>query len=108
MHRPRGEAALSGQADPREGRQGPRPPGQEPLPQAWVPRVVNLALAVVLLLFLVPLFTHLGGLATSAQVLLVALAVPFVVLTLACLASATRPGSLGRIARRVRARRTGA
>ena len=67
-----------------------------------MPRVVNLALAVVLVLFLVPVFTHLGGLATSAQVMLVLVAVPFVLLTAACLASAARPGSLGRLARRAR------
>jgi hypothetical protein len=89
VHRPRGGAALS--------------PEDERLPQAWVPRVVNLALAAVLLLFLVPLGTHLGGLATSVQVLLVLLAVPLGLLVVACLASAARPGSLGRLVRRVRA-----
>ena len=67
-----------------------------------MPRVLNVALAAFFLLFLVPLFTHLGGLATSAQVLLVALAVPFVLLTAGLLASAARPGSVGRLARRAR------
>ncbi len=67
-----------------------------------MPRVVNASLAVFFLLFLVPLFTHLGGLTTVAQVLLVALAVPFVLLTALCLMSAVRPGSVGRLARRAR------
>jgi hypothetical protein len=75
------------------------------LPQAWVPRVVNLALAGFLLLFLVPLLTHLGGRATSVQVMLGLLGVPFLLLALACLCSAVRPGSLGRIARKARSRR---
>jgi predicted ABC-type exoprotein transport system permease subunit len=68
-----------------------------------VPRVVNLALAALLLLFLVPLFTHLGGRATSVQVMLVLVSVPFLLLTMMCLASAARPGSLSRLARRARA-----
>jgi hypothetical protein len=67
-----------------------------------VPRVLNLALAAFFLLFLVPLVTHLGGLATSAQVLLVALAVPLALLTACLLASAARPGSVGRLARKAR------
>jgi UPF0716 family protein affecting phage T7 exclusion len=72
-----------------------------------VPRVLNLALAAFFLLFLVPLVTHLGGLAAVAQVLLVALAVPFALLTAALLMSAARPGSVGRLARRMKARRSG-
>lgn len=67
-----------------------------------MPRVVNAALALCFLAFLVPLFTHLGGLSSVAQVLLVVLAVPFVLLTAACLSSALRPGSVGRLARRLR------
>ena len=67
-----------------------------------MPRVVNLALAAFFLMFLVPLATHLGGLATTAQVLLVVLAVPFALLTLLCLMSAARPGSVGRLTRRAR------
>ena len=90
MHRLRGGEALT-----------------EPdrLPQAWVPRAVNTALAAFLLLFLVPLFRHFGSRSGSVQVVLGFLAVPFVLLTLACLASAVRPGSLGRLARRARTRR---
>ena len=72
-----------------------------------MPRVVNLAFALLLLAFLVPLFTHLGGLATRAQVLLVALSVPFVLLVVLCLMSAARPGSLGRAVRRRRGNPTG-
>ena len=76
--------------------------GEDRLPQAWVPRVVNLATAVLLLLFLVPLYTHLGGRPTSTRVMLVFVSVPFGVLAMACLASAVRPGSLGRVVRKGR------
>jgi hypothetical protein len=57
---------------------------------------------VFLLLFLVPVFTHLGGLATSVQVLLVCLSVPLSLLCLACLVSAARPGTFGQLRRRGR------
>jgi hypothetical protein len=67
-----------------------------------VPRVVNLALALFFLAFLVPIAVKLPGLATSVQVLLVVLAIFFGLLTAACLASAIRPGMLGRLARRLR------
>jgi len=65
-----------------------------------VPRVLNLALAGFLLLFLVPALSHLPGLATSVQVLLIVLAVPLGLLCLGCLLSALRPGSVGRLVRR--------
>lgn len=55
-----------------------------------------------MLLFLVPLFGHLGDVGTAARVVLVLVAVPFVLLTVACLMSAARPGSLGRLVRRAR------
>ena len=42
------------------------------------------------------------------QVLLVLFCLPLLLLAVACLASAARPGSLGRLARRVRAARRGA
>jgi hypothetical protein len=64
-----------------------------------VPRVVNLALAGCFLLFLVPLFARLPGRSLSVQVVLVVVGLPFVLLTLACLASAVRPGSLRRLRR---------
>ncbi len=67
-----------------------------------MPRVVNVALAAFFLMFLVPMFTHLGGLTAMAQALLVAIAVPFALLTVLCLMSAARPGSVGRLARRLR------
>lgn len=78
---------------------------QEPLPQAWVPRVANLAAAAFLLLFLVPLFAHLGDVSTSARVMLLVVAVPFALLTVLCLMSAARPGSVGRAFRRAAGRR---
>ena len=71
-----------------------------------MPRVVNVALATFFLLFLVPLVVFLPGLPTLAQVLLVLVALPFALLTFLCLCSAARPGSLGRWAQRVKAKRT--
>jgi peptidoglycan/LPS O-acetylase OafA/YrhL len=97
VHRPRRRAALT-----REH----ATTGPERLPQAWVPRVTNLACAALALLFLVPLFTHLGGRPVSVQVMLVVVSVPFVLVVVLCLASALRPGSLGRLLRRARSRRT--
>ena len=76
--------------------------GPEDLPQSWVPRVVNLALAAFFLAFLIPLAQHLSGRSTVAQVLLLLIAVPFGLLTVTCLSSAVRPGSVGRFARRLR------
>lgn len=70
-----------------------------------MPRVVNAALALFFLLFLVPLFTHLGSRTTVAQVLLVLIAIPFALLSVGCLSAALRPGSVGRLARRLRPRR---
>jgi hypothetical protein len=78
---------------------------QAPLPQAWVPRVVNAALAIVLLLFVSPVVTQFDGKRGYVQVVLVAVTVPVVLLAAACLCSAARPGSLGRAVRRLRARR---
>ena len=72
-----------------------------------MPRVVNLALAAFFLAFLIPLFLHFGSLATIAKVMLSVLVVlPFGLLTLLCLTSAARPGSLGRFARKHRPSRT--
>ena len=70
-----------------------------------MPRVANAALAAVLLLFLVPLFTHLDDVATSARVMLVLVALPFLVITVLCLMAAVRPGSVGRTFRRLARRR---
>ena len=80
------------------------PPAQDPLPQAWVPRVLNVALAAVLGLLIAPIATHLDGKPAYVQAALVMVAVPVLLLMAACLASAARPGSLGRTARRLRPR----
>ena len=109
MHRPRGRAAVLTSAPPPEDplRQAPLPQAplpQAPLPQAWVPRVVNLALAVVLGLLVAPLATNFGGKPAYVQVALLMVAVPVLLLVAACLASALRPGSLGRALRRRRRR----
>jgi hypothetical protein len=90
VHRPRGgEAVLT---------------DQEPLPQAWVPRVFNVALAVLLLLLVAPVVTEFAGKPWYVQAFFVAFGVPVLLLVLACLASAVRPGSLGRALRRGRQR----
>ena len=67
--------------------------------------MLNGALAVFLLAFLTPVAANFGGKPGYVQVvlvLLIALVLLFVVL---CLASALRPGSLGRLARKARSRR---
>ena len=70
-----------------------------------MPRVVNVTVAACILLFLFPLLTGLGGKPAYVQVVLVLVALLVVLLGGLCLASAARPGSLGRAARRARARR---
>ena len=70
-----------------------------------MPRVVNLALAALLLTVLIPVATHLGRVGTTVRIVLVAVCAPFALLVVLCLASAVRPGSLGRLARRIRSRR---
>ena len=72
------------------------------LKQAWVPRVVNVAVAACFLVFLVPLATHLDDVKPVARVLLLVIAVPFALGTVALLCSAVRPGSVGRLFRRAR------
>lgn len=69
-----------------------------------MPRVLNLALAAVFLLLLAPIVTELGGKPAYVQVALVGLTLLFGFLALLCLASALRPGSLGRTLRRLRRR----
>jgi threonine/homoserine/homoserine lactone efflux protein len=78
----------------------------EPLRQAWVPRVVNVTLAAVLLGCLSPAVTRFGGHPVWVQVLLVLFCAPLLLLAVACLASAARPGSLGRLARKRRRARS--
>lgn len=69
-----------------------------------MPRVLNLALTVFLLLVVAPIVTHLGGKAVYVQVALVLSVLPVLLVALLCLASAARPGSLGRAVRRRRSR----
>ena len=69
-----------------------------------MPRVLNLALSVVLLALVAPVVTKFGGKPVYVQIALVGTVVLFLPLLLACLASAARPGSVGRFARRLRRR----
>lgn len=87
MHRPRrGRAVLT----------------DRPLPQSWVPRVVFTAVALVLVGCLSPVVYRLAGRPVWVQVLVVTFCLPVLLVILACLSAAARPGSLGRLARRVR------
>ena len=70
-----------------------------------MPRVLNVFLAVVMLLLVAPVVTQFDGKRWYVQVVLLCVTVPVVLLVLACLCSAARPGSLGRAVRRLRARR---
>lgn len=101
MRRPRGGAALTPPEQPPT--QPPAQP-QAPLPQAWVPRVVNAALALFLLTFITPVLTTFGDRTVLVRVFLVLAIVPVLLIAGLCLASALRPGSLGRAARRRRPR----
>ncbi len=69
-----------------------------------MPRVLNVMLAVVLLLLVSPIVTNFGGKPVYVQVALVLCALPIVLVAGLCVASAARPGSLGRAARRLRPR----
>ncbi len=69
-----------------------------------MPRVLNVALGVFLLLFAAPVVTHFGGKRGYVQASLVMVLVPVLLLALACLTSAARPGALGRAMRRARRR----
>lgn len=70
-----------------------------------MPRVLNVALAGFVLLLLSPVVAAWDRLALIERISVVLVALPFVLLAGLCLASAARPGSLGRAARRARARR---
>lgn len=72
-----------------------------------MPRVLNVALAVVLLLLVAPVLTEFDGKRWYVQVVFVAVIAPVLLLSVACLASAARPGSLGRAVRRRRRRTSG-
>ena len=72
-----------------------------------MPRVLNAALAVFLLCCVVPLLSTFSEHGRLVQVYLVVVVLPVVLVIGLCLSSALRPGSLGRAARRLRARRRG-
>ncbi len=76
----------------------------EPLPQSWVPRVVNGALAVFLLACVSPILWTWGSHSWLVRTFLVVMVLPVLLVVGLCLASALRPGSLGRAARRLRSR----
>ena len=69
-----------------------------------MPRVVFASLAVVLALCLSPIAYRFGGRPAWVQVLVVVLCTPVVLVILACLSAAIRPGSLGALTRRLRRR----
>ncbi len=75
------------------------------MPQAWVPRVLNGAIAIVLVALCSPIVVTWGDRSVALRVFLVAAVIPVLLVAGLCLASALRPGSLGRAARRARARR---
>ncbi len=66
---------------------------------------MNAALALFLLAFLAPAATHWGDMRVWVRVVVAVLSLPVLLVVVLCLASAARPGSLGRAARRARARR---
>ena len=72
-----------------------------------MPRVLNAMLALVFLAVLAPITTTLGDRRGYEQAGIVLFSLPFLLLAGLCLASAIRPGSLGRALRRSRARRKG-
>ena len=75
-----------------------------PLPQPWVPRVVFGAVAVVLSACLSPVAYRFAGKPVWVQVLIVLFCLPVVLVIVASLMAALRPGSLGRLTRRLRRR----
>ena len=70
-----------------------------------MPRVVNGALAVFLAAFVAPVVSNLGDKRWYVQVVLLSMTALVLLFVVLCLASALRPGSLGRFARRHRRRR---
>ena len=67
-----------------------------------MPRVFNLALAALLLLLVAPAVGAFGGKPWYVQAFFVGFGLPVLLLAAAALASAARPGSLGRAVRRLR------
>ena len=70
-----------------------------------MPRVVNAALGLFLLACVYPVVTTFSDHGRLLQVYLVVAVLPVLLVVGLCASSALRPGSLGRAARRVRARR---
>lgn len=66
---------------------------------------MNASLAMVVLALLAPGVTRLDDIPLWAAVVLVVFSLPLLLVALLALTSAARPGSLGRAARRSRARR---
>jgi hypothetical protein len=62
------------------------------------------SIAVVLAACLSPIVAHFGGKPVWVQVLVVLLCAPVALVILASLSAAIRPGSLGRLGRRMRRR----
>jgi threonine/homoserine/homoserine lactone efflux protein len=69
--------------------------------------VLNTLLAVVLLALVSPIVTHFDGKPGYVQVALVLCTLPVLLVAAMCLSSALRPGSLGRLVRRLRRRSRG-
>lgn len=90
---------------PRRARPVLTEPDSRPLPQAWVPRVLNAFMAVFFLVVLAPVVTSFAGQPWYVQAAIVLFGTPFLLVAAMCLASAVRPGSFGRGARRLRTRR---
>ena len=67
-----------------------------------MPRVFNVALAGLLLLLVAPAVGAFGGKPWYVQAFFVGFGIPVLLLVLAALSSAIRPGSLGRAVRRLR------
>ena len=65
---------------------------------------MNVALAVLLLLLVAPAVGAFAGKPWYVQAFFVGFGLPVLLLVVACLSSAARPGSLGRFLRRVRQR----
>lgn len=96
MHRPRGRSALS---------EGSHAPPERPISQAWVPRVTNGALALVLLALMSPIVLTWGDRTTVQRVFLTGMAAFFGIFVVLCATAALKPGALGRAARKGRAKR---
>ena len=69
-----------------------------------MPRVVFATVAVVLGALLSPVVSRFGGKPGWVQVMIVLFCLPVVLVAVAALMAALRPGSLGRLTRRVRRR----